>query len=80
MSYFECPHCHGRTDIFSHGGGRKIAMALNIPFLGEIPLDVRVREAGDSGTPIVVSDPDSPQARSFMEAAEMLAARVAVLA
>jgi len=79
MSYFECPHCTGRTDVFSHGGGLALANALQIPFLGEIPLDVKVREAADSGTPIVVSAPDSPQAIRFMAAAEQLAARISVL-
>ncbi|MGI8908721.1 MAG: P-loop NTPase [Candidatus Sumerlaeaceae bacterium] len=73
MSYFECPHCHERTDVFSHGGGRRIALALGIPFLGEIPLDIKVREAGDAGTPIVLSEPQSPQAQNFIQAARLLA-------
>lgn len=79
MSYFECPHCHVRTDVFSHGGGHKIATTLGIPFLGEIPLDIKVREAGDAGMPIVLSAPDSPQAKNFIHAADLLAARVTEL-
>jgi ATP-binding protein involved in chromosome partitioning len=72
MSYFECPHCHERTDVFSHGGGRRVAECRGIPFLGEIPLDIKVREAGDSGMPIVVSEPQSPHSQRFVQAAKLL--------
>lgn len=78
MSYFECPHCRQRTDVFSTGGGERTAAQLGIRFLGAIPLDTDVRAAGDSGMPIVVARPDSPQARRFMEAAEQLAAQISV--
>lgn len=78
MSYFECPHCHERTDIFSTGGGERTAQQLGIRFLGAVPLDPEVRAAGDSGMPIVLARPDSPQSRRFMEAAEQLAAQVSV--
>ena len=63
MSYFVCPHCGGRTDIFAHGGARHEAEAHGAPFLGEIPLDMTIRETSDGGAPVVVSAPDSPQAR-----------------
>jgi ATP-binding protein involved in chromosome partitioning len=65
MSYFVCPHCKERTDIFSHGGARREADRLGVPFLGEVPLDASIRIGGDSGVPIVVSEPDSPQALAF---------------
>jgi ATP-binding protein involved in chromosome partitioning len=69
MSYFACPHCGARTDIFGHGGGRAEAERLGVPFLGEIPLDAAVREAGDRGTPIVAASPESPQAEAFVRLA-----------
>jgi len=72
MSYFCCPNCGHRTDIFSHGGARLEAEKLNAEFLGEIPLDIRIRETSDAGTPIVVAEPDSALAKSYME----IAARV----
>jgi ATP-binding protein involved in chromosome partitioning len=72
MSYFVCPHCNGRTEIFSHGGSRAIAKRLGTPFLGEIPLDSAVRASGDEGEPIVKRDPDSPVARAFFEIADRL--------
>ncbi|MCI0849921.1 MAG: Mrp/NBP35 family ATP-binding protein [Chloroflexi bacterium] len=79
MSYFACPHCGERTEIFGHGGGRKAAEELGLEFLGEIPLDVKTRVAGDTGVPIVESDPDSPQAEAFMRVAEHVAARCSTL-
>jgi len=69
MSYFLCPHCGERTDIFSHGGARKEAEKLGTEFLGELPLDVVIRETSDSGRPIVVSDPDSPHAKVYKQMA-----------
>ncbi|SDB32081.1 Mrp/NBP35 family ATP-binding protein [Bauldia litoralis] len=69
MSYFLCPHCGERTDIFSHGGARKEAETLGVPFLGEVPLDLRIRETSDAGTPIVASDPESPYAKVYREVA-----------
>ncbi len=59
MSYFLCPHCGERSDIFSHGGGRKEAERLGVPFLGEVPLDMVIRQTSDSGHPVVVSHPDA---------------------
>ena len=72
MSYFICPHCGGRTDIFAHGGARREAETHGAPFLGEIPLDLKIRETSDGGAPIVVSAPESPQAAAYIA----LAARV----
>jgi ATP-binding protein involved in chromosome partitioning len=69
MSYFLCPHCGERTDIFSHGGARKEAEKLGTEFLGELPLDVAIRETSDGGKPIVVSQPDSPHAQVYKQIA-----------
>jgi len=72
MTYFKCPHCGERTDIFSHGGGREISERLGVEFLGELPLDPTVRRVGDEGRPIVLSDPDSPVAKEFFAIAEKI--------
>ena len=72
MSYFLCPHCGGRSEIFSHGGARREAEQLGTEFLGEVPLDLAIRETSDSGHPITVSDPDNPYAAVFRQ----IAARV----
>ena len=73
MSYFVCGHCNERTEIFSHGGGERAAAKLGIPFLGRIPLDPAIRDGGDTGQPIVVADPASPQAAAFREIAKKIA-------
>ncbi len=65
MSYFLCPECGHRAEIFSHGGARREAEKLGTEFLGEIPLDIEIRETSDGGKPIVVSKPDSPQAETY---------------
>jgi ATP-binding protein involved in chromosome partitioning len=78
MSYFMCPHCDERTEIFSHGGGETAARKLGVDFLGEIPIDTAIREGSDAGTPIVAGDPDSPQAQAITEIARQIAARIAV--
>jgi len=70
MSYFLCPHCGERTEIFSHGGARREAIRLGADFLGEIPLDTAIRETSDGGHPIVAADPDSPHARMYREIAD----------
>jgi ATP-binding protein involved in chromosome partitioning len=70
MSYHVCVECGERTEIFGHGGGARMAEKGGIPFLGEIPLVRALREAGDSGEPIVVADPESPQSASFRTIAE----------
>jgi ATP-binding protein involved in chromosome partitioning len=69
MSYFLCPHCGGRTDVFSHGGAKLEAERLGVPFLGAVPLDIVIRETSDSGRPIVVSAPQSPHAKVYRETA-----------
>jgi ATP-binding protein involved in chromosome partitioning len=79
MSYFVCPHCSERTEIFGHGGARTAAEDLGLEFLGELPLDPATREAADDGTPIVVSAPESPQSQAFIEVAKKVAARCSVL-
>jgi ATP-binding protein involved in chromosome partitioning len=65
MSYFQCPHCGTRSDIFGHGGARHEAERLGVPFLGEIPLHMAIRETSDSGNPVVVSDPDGPHSAAY---------------
>ncbi|MBP2303474.1 iron-sulfur cluster carrier protein ApbC [Azospirillum picis] len=72
MSYFCCPNCGHRTDIFSHGGARKEADDLGMEFLGEIPLHLSIRETSDQGQPIVVSQPDSEHAQSYRRIATRL--------
>ncbi len=79
MSYFVCGHCGERTEIFSHGGGERAAEKLGIPFLGHIPIDPAIRAGGDTGMPIVVADPASPQAKAFREIADALTHRITTL-
>jgi ATP-binding protein involved in chromosome partitioning len=74
MSYFVCPHCGGRTDIFAHGGARHEAEMHGAPFLGEIPLDVMIRETSDGGAPVVASAPESPQAAAYIALAQRVRA------
>jgi ATP-binding protein involved in chromosome partitioning len=78
MSYFICSHCHERTEIFSHGGGKLAAEKLGVPFLGEIPIDPEVRVGGDSGLPVLVSHPDSPTAEAFRKIARAIAAQISI--
>ncbi len=77
MSYFVCPRCGEPTEIFGRGGGEQEAKKRGVPLLGRIPLDPKVREGSDLGTPIVVSDPESPAAQEFLRIAETLRARTA---
>jgi ATP-binding protein involved in chromosome partitioning len=72
MSYFTCPHCGGRSEIFAHGGARLEAEKLGLEFLGEIPLDMVIRETSDGGRPIVVSDPDNAHAKAYMAIARRI--------
>ena len=72
MSYFACPHCGERTDIFRRDGGAKTSEKLGTRFLGEIPLDAEVCTAGDLGVPIVASHPDSPQSQAFRNISHQL--------
>ncbi len=70
MSYFTCPHCGERSDIFSHGGAKAEAERLGMEFLGEIPLHMSIRETSDGGNPIVVSDPQSEHAKAYCAIAD----------
>ncbi len=72
MSYFVCPHCGGRSDIFAHGGARHEAERLGAPFLGEVPLHMAIRETSDAGRPVVAVEPDSGHAAIYRD----IAARV----
>lgn len=80
MSYFVCPNCDTRHYIFGQGGGRKYAEEVGVPLLGEIPLDTRVVEGGDTGKPIVIAAPESPVAQALRDIARQLAAAVSVSA
>jgi ATP-binding protein involved in chromosome partitioning len=79
MSRFVCGHCGQATDIFRHGGGRRAAEELALPFLGEIPLDAAVAAAGDAGQPVVVSAPASASASALREAAGALAREISIV-
>lgn len=72
MSYFICPHCGERTDIFSHGGAHETAKEKNMDFLGSIPLDIEIRKSADDGNPIVISNPDSPHTKAYIEIADKI--------
>jgi ATP-binding protein involved in chromosome partitioning len=76
MSYFLCPHCGERSEIFSHGGARREAEKLGCEFLGEVPLDLAIRETSDDGHPITISDPGSAHAQLFREIAAKVWAKV----
>jgi ATP-binding protein involved in chromosome partitioning len=65
MSYFQCPECGTRSDIFGHGGARHEAERLGVPFLGEIPLHISIRTSSDAGNPVVASEPDGPHAAIY---------------
>jgi ATP-binding protein involved in chromosome partitioning len=80
MSTFVCPHCNQPTDLFGHGGAQAAAARYGVPFLGEIPLHLRIREGGDNGRPVVVDAPDSAEAQAFIHVARNLAAQVSVVA
>jgi ATP-binding protein involved in chromosome partitioning len=73
MSWFACPHCGERTSIFGAGGGREAADTLGVPLLTQVPLMPDLREGGDEGRPIVVTDPDSPAGQALRDAARKIA-------
>ncbi|MCU0692324.1 MAG: Mrp/NBP35 family ATP-binding protein [Polyangiaceae bacterium] len=77
QSYFVCDGCDKRHEIFGTGGGQKVAEMAHAPLLAQIPMDTACREAGDAGTPVVASNPESPAARALRDAAEALAIRIA---
>jgi ATP-binding protein involved in chromosome partitioning len=70
MSYFLCPQCGTRSDIFGHGGARHEAERLKVPFLGEVPLDMAIRETSDAGAPLVATQPDGAHAKIYRAIAE----------
>ncbi|GLS42116.1 Mrp/NBP35 family ATP-binding protein [Methylobacterium brachythecii] len=72
MATFICPHCGGTSDIFGHGGARTEAARLEVPFLGEVPLTMVIRETSDAGRPVVATDEDGPQAKVYREIAGTL--------
>jgi ATP-binding protein involved in chromosome partitioning len=78
MSYFVCPNCRHEADIFGHGGGEQMAADLGVAFVGRIPIYQPIREGSDVGVPLMISEPDSPAARAFMQAAERTAAQVSI--
>jgi len=86
MSYLPCPHCGERVEVFGSGGGAAVAATLTrltgtpVPVLGEVPIDTRLREAGDTGRPLVLADPDAPAAQQLRKIAEDLAGRTRSLA
>jgi ATP-binding protein involved in chromosome partitioning len=69
MSTFVCPHCGERSDIFGHGGAKSEATRLGVPFLGEVPLTLAIRETSDEGRPVVATDPTSPPALAYRDIA-----------
>ena len=79
MSYFLCPHCKGRSEIFGHGGAEETCRRMGLKFLGEVPLQMELREASDEGVPLVSRNPGSPAARAIEKAASEAAAALAVL-
>ena len=78
MSYYICSHCGQRENIFDSGGGRRTSEELSVPFLGEIPLDTRIRVGGDTGHPLVHAEPESPRAVVIRDIARQLAAQISI--
>jgi ATP-binding protein involved in chromosome partitioning len=79
MAFYQCPACGHHDEIFSRGGGKSLAGELGVPFLGEVPIDTRVRFGGDSGKPVVVGAPDSDLAKTFLRVAAVVAGEIAKL-
>lgn len=76
MSYFICPCCGARSDIFGHEGAKQTAEKMSETFLGEIPLDMAIRQNADKGTPIVVSAPNSPYSQAYLDIAQKIIQRI----
>ena len=79
MSYFNCPHCDGRIDVFGHGEGQHMARTFGVPFLGEIEIDPQIRIGGDTGKPVASLGEDAPGGKSMYEVARNVAARLDVV-
>ncbi len=80
MSYYICPDCGHRHDIFAHGGGQRLSEQMGIPFLGQVPIDEKTREGGDTGKPVVLAKSDSPAAQVFRDIAQVVQNRVEEIA
>ena len=78
MSYYACRKCGEEADLFGRGGGEKMAADLQLPFLGRVPIYQPIREGGDTGVPLMISDPGSPAAQAFMAVAEQAAAQISI--
>lgn len=79
MSYFACPHCNGKIDVFGHGEGEQMARMFSVPFLGEIEIAPQIRIGGDSGKPVALLGEDAPEAKSMYAMARNVAARLSVV-
>src|SRR5919107_4161099 len=80
MSYLECPHCNEHIHIFGQGAGQKISDQFKIPYIGDIPLHPQIMHGSDIGKPVIISDPESAQTKSFLKISKLVAGRVSVLA
>jgi ATP-binding protein involved in chromosome partitioning len=86
MAFLPCPHCDERIEVFGKGGGQAVAQTLSrltgadVPVLGEVPIDLRLREAGDDGVPLVLAAPQAPAAAELIKIAQALGARSRSLA
>jgi len=86
MAYLPCPHCDERIEVFGKGGGQAVAQTLShltgtdVPVLGEVPIDLRLREAGDDGVPLVLAEPEAPAAAELIRIAQSLGSRSRSLA
>ena len=80
MSYYACPNCHHEADIFGYGGGEELARAMEVPFLGRLPVYQPIREGSDTGVPLIISEPGSPAGLAFITVAERTAAQVSIQA
>jgi ATP-binding protein involved in chromosome partitioning len=79
MSYFNCPHCNGRIDVFGHGEGQHMAKSFGVPFLGEIEIDPQIRIGGDTGKPVASLGEDAPGSKSIYAMARNVVARLEIV-
>jgi ATP-binding protein involved in chromosome partitioning len=79
MSFFNCPHCNGRIDVFGHGEGQHMAQTFGVPFLGEVEIDPQIRIGGDTGKPVAALGEDAPGAKSLYTVARNVAARLSAI-
>jgi len=78
MSYYQCPECGHREDVFAHGGGKRMAEEMEVPLIAEIPLEIGVRQSGDEGKPVVVGAPESSSGKAFLEMGQEVARLVSM--